>query len=217
MERLVRDIGIFEGDPWLFAVREDAVRLREALQRQGAERVAHDGSVGELASQRLARMRHDEWPRFDEPNVRLVEAVCAGDVEGAREALRDGASPKVMVPGLDEPLLSLAVRAASRGHGGEAMVDVLIAHGAPVNAVNRFGETPMHEAAAVGSPGLVRRLEAGGANALLRDYAGRTPSELAEGRLLENAHPVLRELERGRERRLGPRMGGERRDGGIGR
>ena len=217
MERLARDIGIFERDPWLFSVREDAVRLREALEGRGMERMTYDGAVGELASERLARMRRDQWPRLDDPNVRLVEAVCAGDIEGVREALRDGASPKVMVPGLDEPLLSLAVRAASRGQGGEAIVDLLVAHGAPVNAVNRFGETPMHEAAAVGSPGMVRRLEAAGSDASLRDHAGRTPSELAEGRLLENAHPVLVELERARERRLGPGMGAKRAGGGMGR
>lgn len=53
-------------------------------------------------------------------------------------------------------------------NGREEAVRVLIAHGANVNAVNTFGNTPLHEAASGDNPSIVQMLlDAGKAYSLI--------------------------------------------------
>lgn len=77
-------------------------------------------------------------------------------------------------PGIhDIPLLSFATTAE--------MAELLIAHGAPVNASSRapFQTTPLHGATRRGYAGVVDVLLRHGADTTITDYNGKMPPELA--------------------------------------
>ncbi len=69
-------------------------------------------------------------------NSRLLSAAKAGDYDGASEPLRHDASPNARED-RQTPLLW----AAFYGHG--RIADFLVQHGADVDAVDRFGQTPL--------------------------------------------------------------------------
>jgi ankyrin repeat protein len=61
-----------------------------------------------------------------------------------------------------------------------ALAELLLRHGAEVNAQQEGGYTPLHEAAFHGDADLARLLLAHGANAALANADGQTPADLAE-------------------------------------
>jgi ankyrin repeat protein len=63
----------------------------------------------------------------------------------------------------------------------DEVVEVLLAAGADVTAVQRHGYTPLHAAAQNGATVTVDRLLAAGADPTARTDDGRTPADLAEG------------------------------------
>lgn len=71
-----------------------------------------------------------------------------------------------------------ALHAAIAGGAWET-AELLMAHGADVNAVNSIGGTPLHNAAARANPEIVERLLAAGAQANARNHNGETPLALA--------------------------------------
>lgn len=101
----------------------------------------------------------------------VVNALLdAGADPGARTA--DGATA-----------LHWAIRAAPRGTFVPArldVVDLLIAAGADVDAVDGAGETPLLEAVSANQPEMAARLLAAGADALLPDGRGETPAARAQ-------------------------------------
>ena len=60
-----------------------------------------------------------------------------------------------------------------------AVVKVLLAHGADVNARRHGNQTPLHRAAEWGRPQILRALLAAGADPNARDDDGKTPLDLA--------------------------------------
>jgi len=71
----------------------------------------------------------------------------------------------------------------------EAIVDLLLADGADVNAVQADGYTPLHEAAQNGDQAMARRLVAAGADPRARLDSGATPADSARAA----GHEVLAE------------------------
>jgi ankyrin repeat protein len=65
------------------------------------------------------------------------------------------------------------------GFHDPSVIDILIKHGADVNATTQLGETPLHLGARGGHVQTVEKLLAYGANPNLRDSRGRTPLEIA--------------------------------------
>ena len=136
----------------------------------------------------------------------LFRATQGGDMEVIGALLAKGASPNVNAMGLNAFLVAAGVGPGSRGGTGlaaqgaaggpsnMALMDLLIAHGADVNAqvtgtktysmrVSRApssneGMTALHSAAQAGRTDLVRYLLEKGANTEIADASGRKPIEL---------------------------------------
>ncbi|MBV9772053.1 MAG: ankyrin repeat domain-containing protein [Bryobacterales bacterium] len=136
----------------------------------------------------------------------LLRATIAGDVEVVRDLLDKGASPNISGMGLTPFLIAAGVGTGGRGTGlasstssggqpNTAIMDLLLAHGADVNAqvtgthtyslrISRApsateGMTALHVAAQKGRSDEVRYLLAKGARTDLIDSNGRKPIDLA--------------------------------------
>src|SRR5947209_4759702 len=102
----------------------------------------------------------------------LSTATFMDDRDRVMAFLRQNPQSAAM-PGVhDIPLLSFATTAE--------MAALLIAHGAPVNAMSRapYQTTPLHGAARRGYAGVADVLLQHGADATAVDYNGKTPPEL---------------------------------------
>lgn len=62
----------------------------------------------------------------------------------------------------------------------EDLITLLIATGADVNALNPYGQAPLHLAAQYGYTSIAAMLLAAGAKVTVRNYAGQLPVELAQ-------------------------------------
>jgi ankyrin repeat protein len=136
----------------------------------------------------------------------LLRATLANDVEVVRALLDQGASPNISAMGLTPFLIAAGVGTGGRGTGlasatstgfppNMAIMDLLVAHGADVNAqvtgmltyslrISRApsateGMTALHAASQKGQADVVRYLLAKGANTELLDANGRKPIDLA--------------------------------------
>jgi ankyrin repeat protein len=136
----------------------------------------------------------------------LMRAAIAGDVEVARALLEKGASPNTIAMGLTPFLIAAGVGLGGRGTGlaastsaggppNMALMDLMLAHGADVNAqvtgtntyslrVSRApsgteGMTALHVAAQKSRIDEVRYLLAKGARTDLPDASGRKPMDVA--------------------------------------
>jgi ankyrin repeat protein len=134
-----------------------------------------------------------------------MRAVIANDTEVARVLLEKGASPNVVAMGLTPFLVASGVGTGGRGTGlaasttaggtaNTAIMDLLVAHGADVNArvagtktysmrisrapSNNEGMSALHVAAQTGRIEVVRYLLEKGANPELTDNNGRKPIDL---------------------------------------
>ncbi len=136
----------------------------------------------------------------------LMRATIANDIEVARALLAKGASPNIMAMGLTPFLIAAGVGTGGRGTGLAAstsaggaanlpLMDLLLQHGADINAQvtgtktyslriarapsSTEGMSALHVAAQGGKSDLVRYLLEKGANPGLVDAAGRMPVDLA--------------------------------------
>ena len=103
----------------------------------------------------------------------LQEALRAHDVSAVQRLLKQGVDPNAADGRRDTPLHV----AAMLGHG-EELVDLLIGHGAQVNATNHQGWTPLHR---VLDKKVAEVLLDHGADINARDKDGLTPLHIAVG------------------------------------
>jgi ankyrin repeat protein len=144
-------------------------------------------------------------PLLDVGATPLLRATLASDMEVIRALLAKGASPNINAMGVTPFLAAAGVgtggqrgRGTAARSGGEtfALLDLLLQHGADVNArvtgtqtysmriarspsMNE-GMTALHVAAQSGRTDLVRYLLANGANPAIADSNGRTPIDLLD-------------------------------------
>lgn len=108
---------------------------------------------------------------------RLWDAAIAGDTLAIRQAVVDGAT----IDSLDarrNPNGRLALNWAA-WHNRVPAIRMLIALGAPLEAENRTGFTPLHHAAEAGSLEAARALLEAGADPSHPNKAGYTPARTA--------------------------------------
>jgi ankyrin repeat protein len=108
----------------------------------------------------------------------LVQAAATGDLRGFR-------------PEQAEPTDRLLALLAAVHHQRVAVIDALIAAGAPVDRADPiWGRHPLRLAAQEGRPASVRRLLELGADPRVRDDQGRTPLDLCRAGRLQQADPT---------------------------
>src|SRR5579863_2479557 len=129
----------------------------------------------------------------------LLRATMGNDMEVVKALLAKGSSPNINAMGFTPFLLAAGVSPGGRGGGGGtpniAMLDLMIEHGADVNAQvtgtrtyslrisyhpppDKEGASALHEAVQAGGTDLVRYLLNKGANPELVDSNGRKPIDL---------------------------------------
>ena len=128
------------------------------------------------------------------PQDRFWNAAIAGDTIALAKALEDGAS----VDALDTRTARNGRRALNWAAINNRVDAIrwLLAHGAPIEAVNLTGFTALHHAAEYGSVEATRVLLAAGANPKHTNYDGVTP--LARAR--QEGHVEVAELLEAAER-----------------
>jgi ankyrin repeat protein len=144
----------------------------------------------------------------------LLRAVIANDMEVVQALLAKGASPNINAMGVTPFLVAAGVGGGQRGAQANALMDVLLEHGADVNAqvtgtktysmrIARSpsaneGMTALHVAAQTGRADLVRYLLEKGANAEIVDSNGRKAIDLVGGARGGNAAAPAAGAGRGR-------------------
>jgi ankyrin repeat protein len=71
------------------------------------------------------------------------------------------------------------------------MVELILSRGAPVNATDDEGNTPLHQAVMTGAPAAVRALVKRGAKKTLRNKEGKTPLAIAKERGYQSVMDAL--------------------------
>ncbi len=133
--------------------------------------------------------------RADE-NKRLLDAAAAGDLEGARAALQDGADVNARTQPYETPLMRAVV-------GGDPMiVELLLSQPSiQVNATDEQNKTALMLAAQQGESTIVGQLLDAHANAALTDIDGQTALDMAANsgiKQMIQAHTRLAERARGK-------------------
>jgi ankyrin repeat protein len=125
----------------------------------------------------------------------LLRATQAGDMEVIRALLAKGANPNINDMGFTPFLLAAGVNQGGGGTPNTAIMDLMIQHGADVNAqvtgtrtysmrvsynppADKEGTSALHEAAQAGRTDLVRYLLEKGANPELVDANGKKPIDV---------------------------------------
>jgi ankyrin repeat protein len=183
--------------------REAQARQREASSMDIVNRLlAADVNVNaEMNMHRPSRGGNSG--RFAEEQLNtgttpLFRATQAGDMEVIRALLARGANPNINAMGFTAFLLAAGVDPSGRGGGAPntALLDLMIEHGADVNAQvtgtrtysmrisyhpppDQEGVSALHAAVQAGSTDLVRYLLDKGANPELLDANGKKPIDLA--------------------------------------
>ena len=132
--------------------------------------------------------------RAQSAQERLWDASMAGDTLGVVQALADGAE----VNALDTRTNPNGRRALNWAawYNDVPVVELLLAAGAEIDAVNNTGFSPLHHAAEAGSPDAARALIAGGADPDLTNFAGRVPIQTARANGNTKLVEILREASR---------------------
>ncbi|MGE4490749.1 MAG: ankyrin repeat domain-containing protein [Kiritimatiellales bacterium] len=105
----------------------------------------------------------------------LIQAVWEGNITEVRQLLARGVNIDERDAGGSTPLIIVAGPGPRFSGVSVDIFNLLLNHGADVNATDEHGETPMSEAARAGRAGFVRQLMERGANIHTKDFLGRTP------------------------------------------
>ncbi|HJL06584.1 MAG TPA: ankyrin repeat domain-containing protein [Polyangiaceae bacterium LLY-WYZ-15_(1-7)] len=164
LDRLPEHQQHFHDDRWRLLGR-----AHEALGEEAEARAAFDRAE-ELATRSLAEQERKEAFRSFWTSIRK------GDRAGVDAGLAAAFDLAEHDPTGDRDPVHAAVRSSK---GKTAIVDLLIAHGLPVDRPDGTGQTPLMSAASKGYATLVERLLSAGANPSHRDRSGGSALHLA--------------------------------------
>jgi uncharacterized protein len=185
--------------PALAAIRDDAgVSLTMMLAYRGANELA-SLVASHLAPDVFEATTLGDTARLEQILAATPEAVNSqsadgwtalhlagffGQVEAAKLLLAHGAS--VSAYG-NNYMRNLPLHAALSGAQNQALVSLLLEHGANANAAGATGITPLHLAASRGNQALIDLLLAKGADKSSKMDNGQQPADLAR----EHGHPAM--------------------------
>jgi ankyrin repeat protein len=156
--------------------------------------------TGELPNDLPSGIERD--PLLSEGTTAFFRAAMAGDLAVMRRLLDAGADPLATTAAQTDVQIGGTHRAAagltttfmaaagvgwresiSRGRDRDALgaLELLLEHGADVNAANQAGDTALHGAALRGSPAIIQFLVDRGANLRAKNAKGQTPLDIAMG------------------------------------
>lgn len=132
----------------------------------------HELEVWRLVSEGAEDRAWAEWL-----GTPLLHAAIQGNVEAVKKLLRAGATPNARDTQKGSKRKSALQLAVANGH--DQVVRALLMAGADVNAVDKVGETSLHEAVRANQPGMINDLLLGGALPDVCSLDGSTPLQLA--------------------------------------
>ena len=112
-----------------------------------------------------------EPPTAKAPDISIHLAAQVGNIEGVKQHLAAGTDVNLISDGIEKTALHSAVQV-----GHKEITELLIDNGANVNAKNRIGETPLHQAV---SREVVELLIANKAKVNTLSRLGATPLDTA--------------------------------------
>lgn len=122
----------------------------------------------------------------EKSHLLLARAITSGALSNLLWLLSDGADPKGVTEGAGEPLVLLAAR-----KDDPEFLRAMIEAGAEVDARSPAGETPLMAAVRHGHRKNIEYLVEKGANATLKDNAGKNAGALAQEILDQNYLNVM--------------------------
>jgi ankyrin repeat protein len=179
--------------PILQALYEGRTTDAEALLAEGPELdVFEAAAVGRAERVRELLEADPALARAWSPDgfQTLHLAAFFGHAEAAELLLERGADPATLSRHEFVKVTPLHSAVAREGTEDLRTVEILLRHGAPVNAGAEGGGTPLHSAAANGNAAIVRVLVQHGADPTVTTDDGKTPLDLAR----ENGHADVVEI-----------------------
>lgn len=125
----------------------------------------------------------DELSRRNEMNVKFINAVWHGDTAKIRECLDAGVDINIC-DSRDAHGETALMSAADRGN--TSIIELLLEHGADINARNQYGSTALIKAASHGHIDVMKILIQAGADANIEDNEG-----LSAFAILRNNYPHI--------------------------
>jgi ankyrin repeat protein len=168
--------------------RLDDIDIVKALLADGADVNA------KLKAPLLQRNHTAGDPGLGEGATPLMRAAKSGDADLMRMLLEKGADPAVVTRNHTTALMIAAgmtwrdgggafpTRDRGTDEGAVDAIELLLAHGVDINAVNDGGDTATHGAVQRGSEAVIRFLAAHGARLDVKNKLGQTPLDVASAR-----------------------------------
>jgi ankyrin repeat protein len=190
----------------------DAVGLATLLLERG------DNPNARLTARRFV-IQHDSAGNANLTigSTPFMKAATTSDVRMIRLLLEHGADPTITTQDETTPLMATAglnwAEISSLGTEDDtlAVMELMLARGADVNAANDQGETALHGAAQRGADRVVQFLAVRGAALDAKNRRGRTPLDEAIGQANESDATAVRRPERKTTQALLTRLIAERR------
>ncbi|MBT5312523.1 MAG: hypothetical protein HOL38_13205, partial [Verrucomicrobia bacterium] len=132
----------------------------------------HGGKTGEelKGDEPVSKAATPEPPKGKAPDI-SIHLAALGNIEGVKQHLAAGTDVNLISDGIEKTALHSAVQV-----GHKEITELLIDNGANVNAKNRIGETPLHQAV---SREVVELLIANKAKVNTLSRLGATPLDTA--------------------------------------
>ncbi len=157
-------------------------RLKLARKRRAAQlkrwtasdkefiKKSRKSGIGRLGQENIKKGRRIHFAH----NIQLLEAAARGDIDEVRSLLESGVNPNI---GNEDGLTALHQCCIDNN---EAMMKLLVQHGADVNVTDRELWTPLHASSTCGHVNLARFLVDNGAELLAINSDGNMPYDICE-------------------------------------
>lgn len=165
-------LGIIGGGYWFYSTHTEKFHeYREKLEKFMTIRIWKE-RVSDQRPDAAGAANAEATETDDLGRTKLHRAAKAGDLQEVKRLIGIGAEVKKADQNGDTVLHYAII-----GNNSELVEYLLAQPGIEVNAVNRKGVSPLHNAASTGNPAVIDLLLRAKADRRLKDAAGRTPAD----------------------------------------